>query len=39
MSVMLITHDLGIIGSMSDRVVVMYLGRIVDDCFCGHSSD
>jgi oligopeptide/dipeptide ABC transporter ATP-binding protein len=29
-SVMLITHDLGIIAEMADRVAVMYAGRIVE---------
>ena len=30
MSVMIITHDLGVIAEMADEVIVMYLGRIVE---------
>lgn len=30
MSIMFITHDLGVIAQMADEVVVMYLGRIVE---------
>jgi oligopeptide/dipeptide ABC transporter ATP-binding protein len=30
MSIMMITHDLGVIGEMCDRVIVMYLGKIVE---------
>lgn len=30
MSVLLITHDLGIISEMADRVIVMYAGKIVE---------
>ena len=30
MSVMFITHDLGVIAEMADRVVVMYAGRIME---------
>jgi peptide/nickel transport system ATP-binding protein len=30
-SIMLITHDLGVIAEMADRVIVMYAGQIVED--------
>jgi oligopeptide/dipeptide ABC transporter ATP-binding protein len=30
MSIMLITHDLGVVAEMADRVVVMYSGQIVE---------
>ena len=31
MSIILITHDLGVVAEMADRVVVMYAGRKVED--------
>ncbi|NLJ86598.1 MAG: ABC transporter ATP-binding protein [Firmicutes bacterium] len=31
MAIMLITHSLGVIAEMAQRVIVMYLGRIVED--------
>lgn len=30
MSLMIITHDLGVIGEMADHVIVMYLGKVVE---------
>ena len=31
MAIMLITHDMGVIAEMADEVVVMYLGRVVEE--------
>lgn len=31
MSIMLITHDLGVIVEMADRVIIMYLGKVVEE--------
>jgi peptide/nickel transport system ATP-binding protein len=31
MAIMLITHNLGVVAEMADDVVVMYLGRVVEE--------
>ena len=31
MAIMLITHDLGVVAEMSEKVVVMYLGKVVEE--------
>ncbi len=30
MALILITHDLGVVGSVTDRMIVMYAGRVVE---------
>jgi len=30
MSIVIITHDLGVIGEMADRIIVMYMGKVVE---------
>ncbi len=32
MGIILITHDLGVVAEVCDRVLVMYLGQIVEEC-------
>lgn len=32
MSILLITHDMGIVAEMADRVVVMYAGQCIEEC-------
>ncbi len=29
-SILLVTHDLGVVGEMADEVVVMYMGKMVE---------
>lgn len=34
MSIMIITHDLGVVGEMADDVIVMYMGKVVERASC-----
>ncbi len=34
-SILLITHDLGVVGEMCDRVIVMYAGQVVEEAEVG----
>ena len=35
LALMLVTHDLGVVAEMADRVAVMYLGRVAEDAAAG----
>lgn len=35
MAIMLITHDLGVVAEMADRVIVMYAGQIIEEAEAG----
>jgi len=35
LALMLVTHDLGVVAEMADRVAVMYLGRVAEDAEVG----
>ena len=39
MSLIIITHDLNVIGEMSDRIIVMYMGKVVEDTNVGRIFD
>lgn len=39
MSIMFITHDLDVIGELADRVIVMYLGKVIESGSIDHILD